>query len=188
MAVRLTAGTSAPLLAQVARGELDAAIIAGPHSALPDGISDEVFLRDTIIAVSRSDSEYAQHATMPLKLVSSRPLITYSRDSGLRDLIEAAFTRAGLALTVAHSSDDPALHVALAQQGVGTALAAGSDPSVRNATGITCLPLNPPIPYDKRLIRRTAEAPPAPVRALLDIWHQLSGGGSSSDGEQSAKE
>ncbi|MGD0702179.1 MAG: hypothetical protein ABSA02_20140 [Trebonia sp.] len=32
----------------------------------------------------------------------------------------------------------------------------------------------PPIPYDKRLIWRTAETPPAPVRALLDTWHQLS--------------
>lgn len=183
VAVRLTAGTSAPLLAQVARGELDAAIIADPESPLPDGISDEVFLRDTIMAVTRSDSEYAHHAAMPLKLVSSRPLITYSQDSGLRDLIEAAFRRAGLTLTVAYASNDPSLHVALAKQGVGTALAAGSDPSVRNAVGVTCLPLDPPIPYDKLLIWRTAEPPPAPVRALLNIWHQLSGNSSSSDSE-----
>ena len=44
--------------------------------------------------------------------------------------------------------------------------------------GVLCLPLDPPIPYDKRLIWRTAEQPPAPVRALLDIWHELSGSGS----------
>jgi DNA-binding transcriptional LysR family regulator len=188
VAVRLTAGTSAPLLAQVARGELDAAVIAGPQSPLPDGISDEVFLRDVVMAVTRSDSEYGQRAAMPLRLVSSRPLITYAQDSGLRDVIEAAFRRAGLTLTVAYSTNDPALHVALAKQGVGAALAAGSDPSVRNATGITCLPLDPPIRYDKRLIWRTAKTPPAPVRALLDIWHQLSGGGSSSASEQSADE
>jgi DNA-binding transcriptional LysR family regulator len=145
---------------------------------LPDGISDEVFLRDTIMAVTRSDCEYAQLAAMPLELASSQPLITYCQDSGLRDLIEAAFLRAGLTLTVAYSSNDPALHVALAQQGVGTALAAGSDPSVRNASGIACLPLDPPIPYDKLLIWRAAETLPAPVRALLDIWHELSGPGS----------
>jgi DNA-binding transcriptional LysR family regulator len=148
VAVRLTVGTSAPLLAQVAGGELDAAIIAHPESPLPNGISDEVFLRD---------------------------------------LIEAAFRRAGLTLTVAYASNDPSLHVALAKQGVGTALAAGSDPSVRNAVGVTCLPLDPPIPYDKLLIWRAAEPPPAPVRALLNIWHQLSGS-SSSDSEQSANE
>jgi DNA-binding transcriptional LysR family regulator len=175
VAVRLTAGTSAPLLAQVGHGELDAAIIAGPQSPLPDGISDQVFLRDTIMAVTRSDSEYAQHAAMPLKLASSQPLITYAKDSGLRDLIEAAFLRAGLTLTVAYESNDPALHVALAKQGIGTALAAGSDPSVQNADGVTCLPLDPPIPYDKRLIWRTAETPPAPVRALLQIWRELRG-------------
>jgi DNA-binding transcriptional LysR family regulator len=178
VSVRLTADTSAPLLAQVVRGELDAAIIAGPEPPLPDGISDEVFLHDMVVAVTRSDCEYAQHAAMPLKVAGSQPLISYSQDTGLRDLIEAAFRRAGLTLTVAYSSNDPALHVALAKQGVGTALAAGSDPSVRNASGITCLPLDPPIPYDKRLIWRTAEKPPAPVRALLDIWHELSGSGS----------
>jgi DNA-binding transcriptional LysR family regulator len=175
VAVRLTEGTSAPLLDQVARGELDAAIIAGPGSPLPDGISDQVFLRDMIMAVTRSDSKYAQHAAVPLRLVSSQPLITYSQGSGLRDLIEAAFQRAGLMLTAAYESNDPALHVALARQGVGTALAAGSDPSLRNASDITCLPLDPPIPYDKRLIWRTAETPPAPVRALLEIWHEPSG-------------
>ena len=185
VAVRLTADTSTPLLAQVAHGELDAAIIASPESPLPDGISDEVFLRDMIMAVTRSDSEYAQLAAMPLELASSQPLITYSQDSGLRDLIETAFLSAGLTLTVAYSSNDPALHIALAKQGVGTALAAGSDPSVRNATGITCLPLDPPIPYDKSLIWRAAETLPAPVRALLDIWHELSGPGSPSDSGQS---
>jgi len=185
VAVRLTADTSTPLLAQVAHGELDAAIIASPESPLPDGISDEVFLRDMIMAVTRSDSEYAQLAAMPLGLASSQPLITYSQDSGLRDLIETAFLSAGLTLTVAYSSNDPALHIALAKQGVGTALAAGSDPSVRNATGITCLPLDPPIPYDKSLIWRAAETLPAPVRALLDIWHELSGPGSPSDSGQS---
>jgi hypothetical protein len=56
-----------------------AAIIAGPPSPLADGISDQVFLRDTIMAVTRSDSEYAQHAAMPLKLASSQPLITYAK-------------------------------------------------------------------------------------------------------------
>jgi DNA-binding transcriptional LysR family regulator len=98
------------------------------------------------------------------------------------------FRRVGLTLTVAYASDDPSLHIALAKQGVGTALAAGADPSVRNAVGVTCLPLDPPIPYDKLLIWRTAEPPPAPVRALLNIWHQLSGNSSSSDSEQSANE
>lgn len=76
----------------------------------------------------------------------------------------------------------------LAGGGPGQWVAAGSDPSVRNASGITCLPLDPPIPYDKRLIWRTNETPPAPVRALLDIWHELSGPDSWSDSEQSASE
>jgi len=56
---------------------------------------------------------------------------------------------------------------------VGTALAAGSDSSVRSADGVVRLALEPPIPYDKRLIWRTAEPLPAPVRALLSIWREL---------------
>lgn len=172
--VRLTAGTSAPLLDQVTRGELDAAIIAGPRAPLPDGISGEVFLRDTIVAVTRTGSRCAGLGAVPLKLMNEQPMITYCRDSGLRDLIEDAFARAGLTLNVSYSSNDPALHVALAKQGVGVALAAGSDPSVRNAPGITLLPLDPPIPYDKRLIWRGRDTLAAPVRALLEIWRELS--------------
>lgn len=177
VAVRLTAGTSAPLLARVVRGELDAAIIAGPRSPLPDGIGEEVFLRDTIVAVTRAGSPCARLGAVPLKLMHEQPMITYGGDSGLRELIDAAFAQAGLALNVSYSSNDPALHVALAKQGVGVALAAGSDPSVRRADGITCLPLDPPIPYDKRLIWRAGDTVPAPVRALLGIWHELSGPG-----------
>jgi DNA-binding transcriptional LysR family regulator len=177
VAVRLTAGTSRPLLGQVVSGELDAAIIAGPESPLPDGIGHETFLDDTIMAVTGGDYAHTDDPAMPLplSLVSSRPVITYCPDSGLRDLIEAAFARAGLKLTVSHESNDPALHVALAKQGVGIALSAGFDSSVRNAAGITRLPLDPPIPYDKRLVYRSAEPLAAPVRALLDIWRELPG-------------
>jgi len=53
------------------------------------------------------------------------------------------------------------------------ALAAGFDSSVRSADGVIRLALEPPIPYDKRLIWRTAEPLPAPVRALLSILRKL---------------
>ena len=67
----------------------------------------------------------------------------------------------------------PALHIGLAKQGVATALAARFDSSVRITNGVIRLALEPPIPYDKRLIWLTADPLPAPVRALLSIWREL---------------
>lgn len=97
-------------------------------------------------------------------MISHRPIIGVSHAPGnretatasqtlcLRDLIEATFARAGLTPIVSYSSNDLALHVALAEQGVGTALAASFGSSVRSADGVIRLALEPPIPYYKRLI------------------------------------
>ena len=106
-------------------------------------------------------------------VISHRPIIGVSHSPGnretatagqtlrLRDLIEATFARAGLTPTVSYSSNDPALHIALAEQGAGTALAARFHSSVRSANGVIRLALEPPIPYDKHLIWLTADPLPA---------------------------
>jgi hypothetical protein len=40
--------------------------------------------------------------------------------------------------------------------------------------GLPRVPLDPPIRYDKRLIWRAGDTLAAPVRALLEIWRELS--------------
>ncbi len=112
-------------------------------------------------------------------MISHRPIIGVSHPPGnretatagqtlrLRDLTETTFARAGLTLTVSYSSNDPALHVALAEQGAGTALAARFGSSVRSADGLIRLALEPPIPYGKRPIWQTADPLPAPPQLSI---------------------
>ena len=125
----------------------------------------------------RHDAEGSQ---LP-RVISHRPIIGVSHPPGNRetatpgqtlrprDLTETTFAQAGLTLTVSYSSNDPALHVALAEQGAGTALAAGFDSPVRSADGLIRLALEPPIPSGKRPIWQTADPLPAPARAQLSI-------------------
>ena len=124
----------------------------------------------------RHDAEGSQ---LP-RVISHRPIIGVSHPPGnretatagqtrrLRDLIETTSTRAGLTLTVSYPSNDPALHIALAKQGVATALAARFDSSVRSTDGVIRLAPEPPIPYGKRLIWLTADPLPAPVRGTIE--------------------
>jgi hypothetical protein len=112
-------------------------------------------------------------------VISHRPIIGVSHPPGNRkaatagqtlplpDLTEATFAQAGLTLTVPCSGNDPALHVALAEQGAGTALAARFDSSARSADGLIRLALELPIPYGKRQIWQTAD--PLPAQAQLSI-------------------
>jgi hypothetical protein len=67
-------------------------------------------------------------------------------------------------------TNDVPLQVALAREGVGVALSAGSDPATLHATGVTRLPVRPRIEHAKVLIWRREAPVPAALRAFLRVW------------------
>jgi DNA-binding transcriptional LysR family regulator len=97
VAVRLTDGTSAPLLHRVVTGQLDAAVIAAPPE-LPAGISARTVL-NTIVAVLATGTELAGKAKLTFEDICRQPVITYNTDSGLWPLISAAFEAKGVTRT-----------------------------------------------------------------------------------------
>ncbi|MBM9504412.1 LysR family transcriptional regulator [Actinacidiphila acididurans] len=173
VAVSLGGGTSVPLLAQVQQGRLDAAIVARPLEPLPADFSWLRVLGDRIVALVGVNSRWAEAGEITPEQIAAEQLITYDTHSGLHALISAAFRRAGTELVASYSTNDVALQVALAGEGVGIALSAGSDPSVRYATSVVRVPVVPEISYEKLLVWRRDPQPGAPLRAFLTLWAGL---------------
>ncbi|HEX4361499.1 MAG TPA: LysR family transcriptional regulator [Pseudonocardia sp.] len=168
VAVRLTDGTSAPLLRRVVAGQLDAAVIAAPPE-LPAGVDSRTVLEDTIVAVLAAGTDLAGRAKLTFEDISRHPVITYNTESGLWPLISGAFEARGVALNVHHACNDVPLQVALAAERVGVALSAGSDPALLGPSGVTVVPLRPAIRYRKILVWRGTPSISAPLRAFLEI-------------------
>ncbi|WP_225732388.1 MULTISPECIES: LysR family transcriptional regulator [unclassified Nocardia] len=166
--VQLTEGRSMPLLAMVRSGGLDAAVICAPLG-LPGDVAARTVLQDGVVAVAAYDCELARNPEVTLQELISHPIITYSSDSGLRPVIESAFTEQGLALQVSHACNDVGLQAALAAHHVGIALSAGSDPALHAAEHIAVLPLSPALPFQKILIWRSAVPPNAVLDAFLKV-------------------
>lgn len=171
--VVVTEGTSAPLLAMVSRGQLNAAVIAAPVDPLPDGIGSELVHDGELIAVFDPDRFDLPDGPVPLAAVAEHPVICYTASSGLRPLIDAAFEREGLSPFVSYTANDVRLQVAFARQGVGIAISANTDPALDGLDRLVTRALQPGIPFRKLLVWRSDLNPSAPLRALLDVWRDL---------------
>lgn len=171
--VTVTEGTSAPLLDLVNHGGLDTAVIARPMSPLPPTLSAATLLADELLAVFNPEVFAIDSRPVPVSALHGLSIISYAPSSGLRSIMDAAFAAAGLALHVNHAANDVRLQLALAQQGVGVAISAGSDPALADVTGLSKCSLDPAIGYEKVLIWRNDSTPRAPLRAFLRLWTEL---------------
>ncbi|MCV7015503.1 LysR family transcriptional regulator [Mycolicibacterium madagascariense] len=168
--VTLAEDTSAPLLNLVLQGRLDAAVIARPLDELPAQVGSATLLSDRLMAVFDDERFSFDGPTIPLLALDGVPVISYAPSSGLRPILQCAFESGGLALHVDYAVNDTRLQVALARQGVGVAVCAGSDPALLDATDLVARPLEPEVRYDKILVWRTDQTPRAALRAFLRLW------------------
>jgi DNA-binding transcriptional LysR family regulator len=166
--VTLTEGASALQLDRRVAGQLDAAIITGPRD-LPAGIRGRAIRQDRVMAVVAAGTRLARRAVLTLEEVARHPVISYGPDTGLRPLLQAAFGARGLPLAVAYVSNEVPVQVALAAEGIGVALSAGSDPALDAAPGIAVRPLRPAIRFARLLAWRESARAGAPLRAFLDV-------------------
>jgi DNA-binding transcriptional LysR family regulator len=155
-------------LDRLVAGQLDAAIITGPRD-LPAGIRGRAIRQDRVMAVVAAGTRLARRAVLTLEEVARHPVISYGPDTGLRPLLQAAFGARGLPLAVAYVSNEVPVQVALAAEGIGVALSAGSDPALDAAPGIAVRPLRPAIRFARLLAWRESARAGAPLRAFLDV-------------------
>ena len=167
--IELTGGTSPILIDAVSTGRLDVAIIARP-SSLPDPLETMPLLQDEIVAVLPESSPLGREGRIPLATLAEDPVISYSPSSGLRAALDDAADAVGATLHVGFATNDVSFQVSLVREGLGVALAAGSDPAVQHATGLRVVGLSPAVTYEKVLTWRRTAAPNPGVEALLTVW------------------
>ncbi|GHE64710.1 LysR family transcriptional regulator [Streptomyces vinaceus] len=176
VAVSLRGASSPALVAKVREGEIDAAVVAGPPDGEPAGVASRVLLEDRIVAVLPAGSRSAELANLPMTLdeLVRGPVISYGPDSGVHAYIREAFAARRLRLDIAYATNDVALQLALVAEGIGIALTSHASPVLVADPRFAVVPLEPAIRLRKVFVWRAGARASAPLRALLDLWTELS--------------
>ncbi len=94
----------------------------GTFAPTEDGIARTPIARDSLMLFCDSDSPFARSATASWKDLRDQALITLTRDSGIRLLVETGCETAGVPLTPAYEVSQITTVLALVEAGLGVAV------------------------------------------------------------------
>jgi DNA-binding transcriptional LysR family regulator len=147
----VTNAPSSEMAAAVLAGDLDIAIVGLGPRQIPEGLDHHVLASDPLILVVPADHALAGRDTVDLAdLPESHQLIQFTRGSGLRRQVEAAFARAGV---------EPGQHFQVGQIQDMIRLAA-------RGIGVTVVPRSSVLGGDSRPGTKPPDALPYGARAL----------------------
>ncbi|MEV8541721.1 LysR family transcriptional regulator [Streptomyces sp. NPDC051572] len=162
----VTNAPSAEMAAAVLAGDLDIAIVGLGPRQIPDGLDHQVLAADPLVLIVPADHALSDRELVDLAdLPESHRLIQFTRGSGLRRQVEAAFARAGV---------EPGQHfqvgqiqdmIRLAARGIGVTVVPRSsvfDDSAPDAS------LRDALPYGARALRLADEAAVHTICAVHD--------------------
>ncbi|ATL67047.1 LysR family transcriptional regulator [Nocardia terpenica] len=141
--ISLTEDTSDRMLAALARGELDIALIGLTGAELDPGLGIDVVLDVRVdAAVAAANREFGDRTT--LSELRDRPLLCLPRGTGIRGMFERACAAAGFAPRIDFEATAPALLVRLAAAGLGVAVVPELSPDQAAAAGVRVVALEEP--------------------------------------------
>ncbi|MGW0837658.1 LysR family transcriptional regulator [Streptomyces prunicolor] len=170
----VTNAPSAEMAAAVLAGDLDIAIVGLGPRQIPDGLDHQVLAADPLVLIVPADHALADREAVDLAdLPESHQLIQFTRGSGLRRQVEAAFARAGV---------EPGQHfqvgqiqdmIRLAARGIGVTVVPRSsvflDPvSDQNPPAKNSPDTKDALPYGARALRIADEAAVHTICAVHD--------------------
>ncbi|MAZ15032.1 MAG: LysR family transcriptional regulator [Ahrensia sp.] len=158
----LRVSLSSPLIADVAGGRLDAAIVA-EHLGIPDTLRWSPFLREPLMLIAPSEIKVSD----PIEMLNTSPYIRFRSPVPLANLIDTELSRLGVVTNDVAEIDTIGSIVTCVRQGLGISVVphvALQEPEDQN---ITRLPFgNPQVNRQVGIIERTA-APRAEIIARL---------------------
>lgn len=119
--VTLTEDRRDRLVEAVRAGRLDLALCGHPGVA-GTGVAVRVVADEPLVAAVAGDDPLAGRASVPLRGLAERTLITLPPGSGLRAVLDDACAAAGVRPRVAFEAGDPVLLARLAARGLGVAV------------------------------------------------------------------
>jgi DNA-binding transcriptional LysR family regulator len=136
----------------LARGDTDAAVIGITGEPLPPHVGARVIATEPLVVAVRAHHSLARRAGVTLGELRDHPLITLTRGSGLRTVLESACRDAGFTPRITAETGELGSLVQLAAAGLGAALLPQSAVAIDDPR-VAVLQLTRP-----RLKRRTALA------------------------------
>jgi DNA-binding transcriptional LysR family regulator len=138
----LEAGSSEPLLAALADGSLDLALVGlagrGPSPTAHASLRHQPVIEDRLTAAVHRDDPLARRTSISLAELAELPLICVPRGTGMRSALQAGCARIGVEPKIAFEAADPRLLAQLAARRLGVAIlpasADGIDPALRTLT------------------------------------------------------
>lgn len=120
--ITLSTDNSDVLLAKLADGRLDVAIVSIGVDEDPDGVDFEVITAESLEAAVAPNHPLARRKTLPLKMLCEYPVISLPEGTGLRSRLDKACAAAGLRPRIAFEATSPRELADLARHGLGVAI------------------------------------------------------------------
>lgn len=120
--ISLETDTTDVLLDKVRDGRLDVVIASIGVAEQPAGLDIAVVTDEAILAAVATDHELARRTSLSLEILCEHCVISLPRGTGLRNAVESACQRNGLALRVAFEASSPVAIADLAERGLGVAV------------------------------------------------------------------
>jgi DNA-binding transcriptional LysR family regulator len=122
----LTSRHNEPLLDAVADGEVDAAVVGLGAQPLPPGVRARVVAEEPLVLVVARDHPLSRRDGIALGELREEPMLTLTRGSGLRAVLEQACRDAGYTPRISAETGDLGSLVGLAAEGLGIAVVPSS--------------------------------------------------------------
>jgi DNA-binding transcriptional LysR family regulator len=173
--LRLLEDETDALLAALATGQLDAALIGlGRYDRPPPEVESLLVAREPVVVAVHPQHALAGAGSVPLLALRDEPMIAFTSASKQRTTLEAACQAAGFAPRVVAETSDLGVIIQLIQQQLGVAVLPRS--ALDGAATVAQLRLSRP-KLDRRilLVWRPAASPPAARAFLALARHHLAG-------------
>ncbi|WP_327114756.1 LysR family transcriptional regulator [Nocardia sp. NBC_01730] len=164
--ISLTEDTSERMLAALARGELDVALIGLTGAEMEPGIGIDVVLETPVVAaVAATDTTF--DAQVPLTALRDRPLICLPAGAGIHGIFSRACAAAGFEPSIAYEAAAPPLLLRLAAHGLGVAVVPELTAREAAAFGVRTLRIVEPELRGRLALAWRTDRPSGPAAKVL---------------------
>lgn len=154
--VRLVDARTEQIVENVRSGQVDCGI--GTFHAGEEGISTTLLARDSLMVFCASDHPFAQRQTINWRELEGLPVITLTRDSGIRLLVEVGFETSRIRLIPVYEVAQITTALALVEAGLGVTVLPTYAWAGARGMNIAASALIPGIARDITMISRTGRS------------------------------
>lgn len=167
----LTVSLSATLIADVASGRLDAAVVV-EHVGLPPALRWSPFLREPLWLIAPKDTDISD----PVELLSTQPFVRFRSSVPLAILIDTEIARMGVVTQDVAEIDTIGSIVTCVRQGMGISVVPHAALQVPEDSQLVRLPFGQPqVTRQVGIVERTVSPRGEIIARIHEVLAQLSG-------------